>query len=197
MNKSESKYYNTALLMNKAFIELLSKKEFEYITIKEICEKAGVNRSTFYLHYETINDLLNECVENINKQFIEKFNKNTKEFFEKIKNCSNDELIFITPEYLTPYLNYIKENKMVHQVAVKYALIMNSIEKFNALNQYIFRPIFTRFGIDEKTEHYMISFYISGITSIINEWIKNDCKDDIAYIENIIINCVRPHKPII
>ena len=56
MNKAESKYYNTAILMNKALIELLNKKDFEFITVKEICEKAGVNRSTFYLHYETVND---------------------------------------------------------------------------------------------------------------------------------------------
>ena len=53
MNKSESKYYNTALLMDEALLLLLEKKDYDYITIKEICEKAGVNRSTFYLHYET------------------------------------------------------------------------------------------------------------------------------------------------
>lgn len=192
MNKSESKYYNTALLMNQALIQLLNKKDFEFITVKEICEKAGVNRSTFYLHYETINDLLSECIENTNKQFIKHFNKNSKEFLNKIKNCSNDELILITPEYLTPYLNYIKENKVVHQVAVKHASIMNSINKFNSLNQYVFKPIFNRFEIDEKTGYYMISYYLNGITSIINEWIKNDCKDEISYIENIIITCVNP-----
>ena len=192
MNKSESKYYNTALLMDQALIELLNKKDFEYITIKEICEKAGVNRTTFYLHYETINDLLSECIDNINKHFIKQFNKNTVEFFEKIKNCSNEELILITPEYLTPYLNYIKENKVIYQVTVKHAVIMNSVDKFNALNQHIFKPIFNRFGIDEKTGNYMISYYLSGITAIINEWIKNNCNDEISYIESIIIDCVRP-----
>lgn len=58
MNKSESKYFNTAVKMDKAFLELLEKKDFEFITVKEICAKAEVNRSTFYLHYETIGDLL-------------------------------------------------------------------------------------------------------------------------------------------
>ena len=70
MNKSESKYFNTALLMDEALIRLLEVKDYEYITIKEICEKAGVNRSTFYLHYETVNDLLSECLENIKKRFL-------------------------------------------------------------------------------------------------------------------------------
>ena len=68
MNKSESKYYNTARLMDEALLALLAKKNYEFITVKEICEKAGVNRSTFYLHYETVNDLLTESVEYIAKQ---------------------------------------------------------------------------------------------------------------------------------
>ena len=38
MNKSESKYFNTAVRMDKAFLELLGTKSFEYITVKEICE---------------------------------------------------------------------------------------------------------------------------------------------------------------
>ena len=65
MNKAESKYYNTALLMNQALIELLNKKEYDFITIKEICEVAGVNRSTFYLHYENTADLLEETTQYI------------------------------------------------------------------------------------------------------------------------------------
>lgn len=63
MNKSESKYFNTAAFMDEALIALLEVKDLEYITVKEICEKAGVNRSTFYLHYETIDDLANEAAE--------------------------------------------------------------------------------------------------------------------------------------
>ena len=76
MNKSESKYFNTSLLMNQALIQLLNKKDYDFITIKEICKKAGVNRSTFYLHYDNIDDLLYETIENLNKEFDSYFNKN-------------------------------------------------------------------------------------------------------------------------
>lgn len=54
MSKSESKYFNTALRMDEALIALLEEKDLEYITVKEICHLAGVNRSTFYLHYATL-----------------------------------------------------------------------------------------------------------------------------------------------
>lgn len=43
MNKSEAKYYHTACLMDEALINLLQRKEYAFITVKEICEKAGVN----------------------------------------------------------------------------------------------------------------------------------------------------------
>lgn len=70
LNKSESKYFNTAIKMDKAFLQLLEKKDFEYISVKEICEKAGVNRSTFYLHYDNISDLLSESIRYMNEQFL-------------------------------------------------------------------------------------------------------------------------------
>ena len=46
MNKSESKYFNTAVKFDKALLSLLEKKPFEYITVSELCVEAGVNRST-------------------------------------------------------------------------------------------------------------------------------------------------------
>ena len=73
MAKNESKYFNTALLMDEALLQLLQKKDFEYITIKELCKKAGVNRSTFYLHYENMNDLLKESMEMLEKKFYSSF----------------------------------------------------------------------------------------------------------------------------
>lgn len=193
MNKAESKYYNTALLMNQALIELLNKKEYEFITIKEICAKAGVNRSTFYLHYDTKEDLLEECLENTNKHFLTYFNQSTHEFIEKLKTCPIEDLILITHEYLQPYLNYIKENKIIHQVAVKNNVVMNTMGTFNLLNKHVFKPIFTRFGIDEKSSKYIILYYLNGVNAIINEWILNDCKDEIEFIEKIIIDCIRPY----
>ena len=73
MNKSESKYFNTATKMDLALISLLKKKSFDYITVSEICETAGVNRSTFYLHYETVGDLLDETAKYLLNDFFRIF----------------------------------------------------------------------------------------------------------------------------
>lgn len=180
--------------MNTALIELLNKKEYEFITIKEICAKAGVNRSTFYLHYNNIDDLLRECIENQNKQFCKCFKENAKEFIKKINFCEIDELNLITPQYLTPYLNFIKENKMVHQIAIKHSYIMNSHQKYADLFKYIFKPILKRFGVEEKKHNFIMQYFLNGVVAIINEWIKGGCKEDICFIENIIIECIQPKR---
>ena len=111
MNRSESRYFATAARMDEAFLTLLAKKDFEYITIKEICEVAGVNRSTFYLHYETMSDLLSESVGRMNEQFLASMEKDSDAFSTKLRNCPRDELYLITPDYLTPYLSYIKKSQ--------------------------------------------------------------------------------------
>ena len=119
MNKSESKYFNTAIKMDEAFIELLEEKDFEYISVKEICERAGVNRSTFYLHYETIGDLLEESVSYMNERFLEYFNGNGQSIAGRIDVADIKELYLVTPDYLRPYLEYIKEHQRVFLTAMK------------------------------------------------------------------------------
>ena len=96
MNRSESKYFSTAVKMDKAFLELLEKKDFANITVKEICENAGVNRSTFYLHYETIVDLLDESSQYIINQFIEFMPHDSVGFPEKLHTCPIDEHLNIS-----------------------------------------------------------------------------------------------------
>ena len=194
MNKNESKYFNTAILFDEALIYLLEDKDIEYITIKEICNKAGVNRSTFYLHYENIDDLVEETMNYINKKFMNYFNENTKEFIEKIKNSKLEDLKLIEKRYLTPYLSFIKENKKIFKASFNNPNGMKAKNKYNHLKDYILNPILDRFNIAEKEKNYLLTFYINGIMAIIKEWIDIDCKDSINDIEDIIIKCVGTHR---
>ncbi len=119
MNRSESKYFATAAKMDEAFLAILEKKDFAYITAKEICEKAGVNRSTFYLHYETIDDLLSETAQHIIDQFVDCMPYDTAAFLKELQSRPLEELHLMTREYLAPYLNYIKEHRRIFSVTVE------------------------------------------------------------------------------
>lgn len=194
MNRFESKYFNTAYLMQQALINLLNKKEYEYISIKEICSQAGVNRSTFYLHYETKDDLLKECIEETNKRFIDYFAQENKSFLDKLNSLDLNELYFITPEYLKPYLLFFKDNKNVFYASLNQPYLMEVNKKYSSLYKYIINPVLNRFNVPEQEKEYMVYFYIRGILAIVDEWIKEGCKDDIDFIINIIMKCVQ--KPV-
>jgi AcrR family transcriptional regulator len=191
MNKNESRYQSTAILFDEALINLLEHKDIDYITIKEICYKAGVNRSTFYLHYENISDLINECMEYVNKKFLSKFEQDTSIFIEKINESELDELYLIKSEYLIPYLNFIKENKNIFKATFLNPNGMQASKRMISLEKYVIFPIMKRYEIPEEKTKYILSFYLHGIVAIIKEWVKNDCYETIEEIENIIIECVK------
>lgn len=52
-------------MLKKALVELLGERPLKDVTVKELCRRAGVNRSTFYLHYYDIYDLMQELEETI------------------------------------------------------------------------------------------------------------------------------------
>ncbi len=196
MNKSESKYFNTATKMNLALISLLKKKSFEYITVSEICKTAGVNRSTFYLHYETIGDLLNETTRYMLNDFLSYFSKETKSISVNILNCDTDELIFINDKYLTPYFTYIKEHKEIFLTALLHDKTFGFENIYQRLFENIFNPILNRFHYPLNNRQYVMKYYLSGINAIICEWLKNDCNKSIEEISEIISVCIYGFKNI-
>lgn len=194
MNKSESKYFNTAERMDKALLELLEKKDFSYITVKEICEKAEVNRSTFYLHYETIGDLLEESIDYIQKKFLSSF-QGKQSVKPKIQDCSHKELMWITPDYLRPYLQFIKDYQQLYRAAIERPAVFHSDRTYQKMFLHIFDPVLERFDVPVAERHYLMAFYLKGISGIIGEWLKEGCKDPIEQIITIIQKYV-PRKSI-
>lgn len=192
MNKSESKYFNTALRMDEALIALLEEKDLEYITVKEICHQAGVNRSTFYLHYETIADLVNETLEMIQRRFISYFPQQEENVLGNISSREREELVLVTREYLLPYLRFIRDNKKIYRAAVRNPGSMQAYTRYVELKQRILSPILERFEIPANHRPYYIAYYVEGIAAIIKEWLQQDCADKVEMIADIIESCVRP-----
>lgn len=193
MNKSESKYYNTALKMDEAFISLLGKKDFEFITIKEICDKAGVNRSTFYLHYETLNDLLIESNEYIINKFISSHSSDELNM-QDIHKMSSIELNFITPKYLLPWLRFIKENKILFKTYMSKFSSLTMDKNNELLYDNVVNPILDKYNIENSIRPYMLKFYEEGIMAIVKYWVANNCVENIEKICKIIMDCVNYEK---
>lgn len=194
MERAESKYFKTAARMDEAFLELLEQKDLAYITVKEICEKAGVNRSTFYLHYETVADLLTESLEYMNRQFSSYFTRHSKSIVARLHTCSPEELYLITPEYLTPYLRFIREHKRLYQAVAKNPDAMGVEDTYGWMFREVFSPVLERFQVPEWDRKYLMAFFVRGLKGITAEWLKGDCRDPIEHIISLMEQCISGHR---
>lgn len=194
MNKSESKYFNIATRFDKALLSLLEKKPFEYVTISELCEEAGVNRSTFYLHYENTADLLQEATAYVLDNFTSYFSVDMESITSKYANCDLQELNFINEKYLHPYLLFIIENQRLFEAVLSQPTTFDSKAIFQRLFDNIFKPILDRFHYPADEQKYVMMFYLNGITAIITEWLKDGCKKSIEEISCIIHYCIFGRK---
>lgn len=190
MGKSEVKYQNTAIKMDKAMLKLLETKNFLDISVSEICREAGVNRSTFYDHYLNTYDLLKETQKKIMSDFHNHFIEESIQFPDFTKE-SNKDFIFISPKYLIPYLEYIKEHKRLFKTYLSNLSTFNVDEAYGDLFEYVLKPIFNKMGVtNDLIMNYMSRFFLSGITAIVSEWINRNCQDDMLFIVEIIVACI-------
>ena len=190
MKKSESKYFNTAVKMNTALISLLEKKEFAYITVSEICRVAGVNRSTFYLHYETMGDLLEETTRYLLEDFRACFPIDEQAITRRFQDVELSKLNFITDEYLHPYLRYMRDHRRVFVITLSNAVQFEVEKIYQRLYQYVFDPILERFHYSEAYRPYVMRFYLNGVNAIVTEWLKTDCRLSVEEISAVIRQCI-------
>lgn len=91
MNKHEDlRVMRTKKSIKQTFIEMLCEMDYEKITVQELAARAVINRKTFYLHYSTLDELLNEIQEEMMQTFLKRtenmerpkdIDKVTREFF--------------------------------------------------------------------------------------------------------------------
>ncbi|MBQ7308407.1 MAG: TetR/AcrR family transcriptional regulator C-terminal domain-containing protein [Clostridia bacterium] len=193
MDRSEAKFKNTAIKMQEALLDLLNTKSFEEITVTDVTQKAKVNRSTFYSHYQNTFDLLSEIWEESRLSFEQKTKNIVGEIDFKRSDLTLDDINFITPKFLLPYLQFVKENKKLFNVFVSNIKYYNSTYIFDYFQSHVLKPVFERYNIfDETLIFYLSKYYTTGISTIIVEWVKRDCIDDMMLICEIIMLAVRP-----
>lgn len=73
--KSDRRTRYTKDVIRKAYLELLHQISWEKISVTEICKLADINRTTFYLHYDTSVAVLEEILNELFEQLTEKFSE--------------------------------------------------------------------------------------------------------------------------
>lgn len=137
-----------------SFIEIRSKKELEKITVKELCEKAQINKSTFYSHYHDIYDLAEQLETEVVQSIIEQVNhpeyviEKPELFSQELHEgyMANNTLINILfSGSRSSILVYKVETSIKKLVFCKYPEYQNDIEKNITLTYCIYGGFYAFF----------------------------------------------------
>ena len=144
-----------------AFLALILKYRYEDITITQVCKQANINRSTFYCHYDDINDLIIKIESKFAKSMANIFNYGERQ----------NHQAFI--EMFT----FIKENKYFYNAFLNIPYITlaetnTKIEVLKNIGDHTNMDKTNKFGI-----FYRASFFGAGIKEMCRLWLKFDCRE--------------------
>jgi AcrR family transcriptional regulator len=163
----------TKRLLKDALIECLNEKRIDEITIKELSSKAGINRSTFYLHYDNQLSLLKE----VEQDFID----------ELINHFSNITTSYTTIEVIQELLRYIRGNKDTAKVLLCKNENIDFQKRILALVLSIFKEKIA-FKIEPLLAEYVYRFLLMGGYSVITTWVENDFNVGIKELSELIFD---------
>lgn len=158
-------------LLKKNLITLLLEKPISAVKVKELCEKAELNRTTFYLHYGSPQDVLHD----IELDFL---------------NSTKDVLTEISPDvdgiqYITVYLNFIHENADVFQVLI---LDPQDKEFQKDFLDTMFQTIRKQFAptVPEQIQAETYAFILQGAIAVIKTWMDSGFQKNPKIISELI-----------
>ena len=117
---------------------------------------------------------MKECTEYMIGKFLAYMEHDSARFLSKIADCPLDELYLITPEYLIPYLNFIKDNRRLFGTGLENSAILSLDKSYEGLLQHVITPILERYGVPKEQRNYVLTFNIQGIMAIISLWLKGE-----------------------
>ncbi|SET53914.1 DNA-binding transcriptional regulator, AcrR family [Salinibacillus kushneri] len=153
----------TRKVLKESFIKLLAEKSISSITVKEICEMADINRSTFYTHYSDHYDLLDKIEEEITKDLSQYLNSYTFTI--------DEESLQMTQKLL----EYITRNKFMFQTLLNKNGDPTFEQKLMEIAQSFMMKNWKTFNqVEEEQSRYLSTFVVSGAINVIKEWIEGD-----------------------
>lgn len=175
MKKIDTRITKSKEAFHKAFFELLQDYDFEEMTITIICQKADVNRGTFYRHYATKDDLFNEIISMISSDIVQAY-------YEPYE--INPQLTLETIDHRTIRIfQHIYSYKEFYSIVFKRdsSIKLHTIF-YDQMKELILDMLFTRNEIENVNYDLLASYKTYAIIGMIIEWVRKDFSYSIDYM---------------
>lgn len=169
--KNNIRYKMSSDKIETAFLTLILNHNYEDITISQVCKEANINRSTFYCHYDDINDLIIKIEGKFAKGMATIFNYGERQ----------------THEAFIEMFTFIKENQYFYKafLNIPYITLAESNTKTNILSNV--KETKASPTSNEIELFYRASFFGAGIKEICRIWLERDCKETPTEMAQLLI----------
>ena len=157
----------TKRAMSAALKNLLKEKKLNKITVQDIADECGINRQTFYYHFQDIYDLVEwTCIEDTEKVLKENRTYDTwQEGFLSVFDLAKKDKTFIDNIYRSVSLEMLEQ----YLYRLVYPLLKNVVdEKANGQT------------VREENKKYIADFYKYAFVGVLLEWIRNDMAESLC-----------------
>lgn len=163
--KRDRRLLRTKKAIISALIELLTEKDLSEITVTELTERAEINRKTFYLHYDRIEDIITDFGEDV-LNYTEKL---LRDHVERIGRIDVAVLFGAIDTALTENLEFFR--MFVRSGA--YQIFINSKVKGDYVKS-LRASMALYFNGGVLLSPYVIEFIVSGVTAMYICWLETD-----------------------
>ena len=149
---------STKAAFASALKKMMAVKPMEKITVKDLVEICGVNRQTFYYHFDDIYDLLEWVFEEDAKRALPKevvydhWREDVMVFFEYL--YENESFV----------INIFNSNSRLYMLRFLKERLQNSIRDFADI-------VAKEMNIDRHDFDFVIEFYVNGVVGLISQWL--------------------------
>ena len=143
--------------MAGALLELMLEKDYTKISIGEIAKKAGVDRSSYYRHFKSKEDIISFF-----------FDMVLKESLDGYTNLSSIDFTLYIHSIYTAFFNYKNEILLIHYANLSFLLLDVLSKRFQ------FSELAAQFPL---TKQYELSYIIGGIYNNLIFWMSRDMKE--------------------
>ena len=175
----------TKIALQNSLIELMKTKSILRISVKEICDAADVGRSTFYAHYDSHYDLLEQIETECISSFEEKLSMN-----EPLRKYNTKEITQIFEKML----QFIADNNNSIQT------LFSENGELSFQRKFIYRLVnyfknakkhYTDNLIDMETSECYTVFVVHGAIALIQHWLKNNMHIPVSNHAGMIVSLTR------
>lgn len=167
----------TRMILKESLMDVLKEKSISTVTVKEICARADINRSTFYAHFSDHFDLLNQ----IEEEIIADMNETLLTF-----HYNQDEE---TLQMVKRIVEYVAENSDVCTTLFsEHGDASFKKRVMEVAGEHTVKHALSIYPIDSEISEYVSIFAVSGSINILESWLKNGMDKTPSEIAELINN---------